>query len=548
MLQGRAKGGTLLLLALGLAAGFAFQGSRGLYESTEGRYAEVGREMLETGHYLEPTLAYRPHWSKPPATYWMVAAGLAVFGRNAWGARAGNALAFCLAALAVAAIGTTLWRPEVGLAAGLIYVSSPFPFIGASVLSADTLLTLWEILAVLAYVKARAAAARLGAVPAAGGRVAGGPAAGGPAAGGSARGRAWVAAMWLCFGLGFFTKGPPALLPLLPLFLFHGREKRPFSLITLPGLALFAASAGWWYALVIARHPELLRHFIGDEILARSLTDRFHRNPQWYAPALIYLPALVLGQGVWLASGVRSAKRRALLRPREVLRAAGQRGAPSALLLLWLLLPLVVFSLSRSRLAGYVLPLYAPIALALARARLGGTEAGAADREGPDRAGPDRERPDRAGPTRTGRARAGLARVRGLALVSVAALLALKAGSTLVRAPADMARLYDAVAGRGDVWLYAEPGLAGLQFYLDGRLRRASASGEEAWADGSLEDLVASAAAVRGTSATIILTAPRDVQTLAAALDRKRLTYRRSRAGSLEMFALTAPSAVPTGS
>jgi len=46
----------LFVVLLALLASIAFQGSRGLYETTEGRYAEVAREMLRSGNYLEPTL------------------------------------------------------------------------------------------------------------------------------------------------------------------------------------------------------------------------------------------------------------------------------------------------------------------------------------------------------------------------------------------------------------------------------------------------------------------------------------------------------------
>ena len=55
-----------LVVVLAIIAAFSFQGSRGIYETTEGRYAEAAREMVETGKYLVPTLDYRPHWTKPP--------------------------------------------------------------------------------------------------------------------------------------------------------------------------------------------------------------------------------------------------------------------------------------------------------------------------------------------------------------------------------------------------------------------------------------------------------------------------------------------------
>ncbi len=58
-----------IMLCMAIIVAFAFQGSRGIYDTTEGRYAEVAREMLESGNYLEPTLMYQPHWTKPPLAY-----------------------------------------------------------------------------------------------------------------------------------------------------------------------------------------------------------------------------------------------------------------------------------------------------------------------------------------------------------------------------------------------------------------------------------------------------------------------------------------------
>ncbi|MCK4510708.1 glycosyltransferase, partial [bacterium] len=80
----RLPGRTVLLIVLAALLAFAFQGSRGLYETTEGRYAESAREMLETGDWLVPRLDYEPHWTKPPLTYWALAGGMALLGENEW--------------------------------------------------------------------------------------------------------------------------------------------------------------------------------------------------------------------------------------------------------------------------------------------------------------------------------------------------------------------------------------------------------------------------------------------------------------------------------
>ena len=74
---------------------FAFQGTRGLWEPDEGSFATVAGEMSERGDWLLPTLNHQPYPEKPPLLYWGMMAGMDLFGHNEWGARAFNALCFC---------------------------------------------------------------------------------------------------------------------------------------------------------------------------------------------------------------------------------------------------------------------------------------------------------------------------------------------------------------------------------------------------------------------------------------------------------------------
>ena len=62
-------------------------GSWGLAETSEARYAEIGREMALSGDYLHPTLLGIQHYHKPPVTYYITAIGYKIFGINEFGAR-----------------------------------------------------------------------------------------------------------------------------------------------------------------------------------------------------------------------------------------------------------------------------------------------------------------------------------------------------------------------------------------------------------------------------------------------------------------------------
>src|SRR4030095_16966575 len=70
----------LAFAACAFLLGFAFIGTRGLWEPDEGRYAESAREMLVSGDFMTPHLRAQAHFTKPPMTYWLIAGSMAVLG------------------------------------------------------------------------------------------------------------------------------------------------------------------------------------------------------------------------------------------------------------------------------------------------------------------------------------------------------------------------------------------------------------------------------------------------------------------------------------
>src|SRR3546814_20097643 len=71
--------------------------------------------MLASGDVITPQLSHDvAHFSKPPLTYWAIAASVAVFGANEWAVRLPNALAFALTVWLCFAIGKRLDRDRAG--------------------------------------------------------------------------------------------------------------------------------------------------------------------------------------------------------------------------------------------------------------------------------------------------------------------------------------------------------------------------------------------------------------------------------------------------
>ncbi len=328
------------LICLVLLLGFAFQGSRALWSTDEGRYTDNALQMVDSGNYLVP--AYSPdrvNFSKPPMTYWVIAASIKMFGRNSWAVRLPYALAFMLTVGLLYLMGTRL-IPDQPWLPGLIYACSFYTFAAANVVSTDVLLTLFETLAVTGFV-----AAAFGAPD---GR------------------RRYLWLMWFGFGLAFLTKGPPGLLPLLAIvpFIYKRDGGKGLARLFSPiGLLIFLCTGLTWYALVVVRHPWVLHYFIHFEIYDRLFTKTQNRHPQWYGWALVYIPVFLIGSFPWWPALWRGMK--------DVLSVARWRRwwrAPSmaCFLALWLLLPLAVFCAAQSRLPLYVLPLFAPLSLLLA--------------------------------------------------------------------------------------------------------------------------------------------------------------------------------------
>jgi 4-amino-4-deoxy-L-arabinose transferase len=332
----------LALLALLVLMAFAFQGTRGIYEPDEGRYTATAINMLKSGDWLVPTVdGEHPHLTKPPLTYWALAASMGTFGRNEWAARLPGALAFIGTGLLVLGLGRRLCPAKPWLPA-LVWSLSFAPLVGSNIISTDALLMLFETAAMLAFVEAWSRD--------------------GPDR------RRWVTGMWLCWGLAFMTKGPPGLLPLGAMIAFLGVHDRARlrGLFAPAGLLLFAVVAFTWFAIIVYQQPDRLGYFLGSEVYDRVFTARHDRNAQWYGGFKIYLPVLLVGALPWwiLAIAAAGGPRTAWAR----LRARGvERRHEVLLLLYWLMLPLAVFFLARSRLELYLLPLFVPLALLMSR-------------------------------------------------------------------------------------------------------------------------------------------------------------------------------------
>lgn len=326
---------------------FIFQNARGVWEPSEGRYTCVATEIIRSGDWVHPQLNDdTPHWTKPPITYWALATCIKLFGHNTFAVRLPSALAFFFTTLLVYSLGC-VFVPERPWLPAFIYATFIFTFISSSIITTDSILSMFETAAMAGFASAywnrgprlfKRYGAQVG---------------------------------WIAFGLAFMTKGPPALLPLLAFWLYHflaSKDKQKIRVIKpVSGLALFFLVGGIWYMYVILQNHSLFYYFIRDEIAARVLTGQHHRNPQWYGAVVIYIPTLLIGTLPWSVDVWRSIRTMITEEWQVWVKKSAYRNEQDRFLLFWLFIPLMIFFFSKSRLALYILPLFVPLSIAAAR-------------------------------------------------------------------------------------------------------------------------------------------------------------------------------------
>jgi len=323
----------VLLLVFGFAW-FANLGQRDLFNTDEGRYAEISREMVASGDWLTPRLDGLKYFEKPPLQYWATAAAFEAFGQNGWTARLWTGLTGFLGVLFATFFAWRLFGAEAGQAAGLILASClTWVFLGHGS-SLDMGVSFFLSLAVGAF----ALAQRDAATP------------------GSRRG--WMLFGWAACALATLSKGLIGIvLPAggVALYVLWHRDWRVLARLELgKGLALFLLIAAPWFVMVSLANHEFARFFFIHEHFERFLTkDHGRFQPWWY-----FLPLLALGLVPWtlaLPGALASAARRRPL----------ARFNPQRFLLAYCVFVFVFFSVSDSKLFGYILPIFPALAMLL---------------------------------------------------------------------------------------------------------------------------------------------------------------------------------------
>lgn len=302
-------------------------------DTTEARYAEIARKMLETGNWITPQFEYGvPFWGKPPLHTWLSAFGMMVFGVGHFGAR----LPILLVSCAVLLTGFIWMRRRQGTDQALVsttVLASSVLFFGASAfVMTDMVMVLGTTLCMAAF--HICVAGPKGAAP-------------------------WGHLFFVGLAIGLLAKGPvAAVLTGIPIFLWLLLGNRWPRLILLPwrtGLLLLLALTLPWYLAAEVVTPGFLHYFLIGEHFERFFVSGWQGDLYGNGHAEPHGMIWVFALGVFLPWTVFAAT--LMLKPGRVSRQIRNNGDGwYSYLLLWSLSPLILFTPAANILPAYALP------------------------------------------------------------------------------------------------------------------------------------------------------------------------------------------------
>jgi 4-amino-4-deoxy-L-arabinose transferase-like glycosyltransferase len=342
----------IFFLAYGLTPYFGGDGL-GLAGADEPRYAQIAHEML--GHFnqadtvkgklsacVTPYLYGKPWLEKPALYYWRAMFLFQDFGVHDWSARLpSTTFAFIMVALIY--LHMRQFRPGGHLDAALITAAC---------------------VGIIAFSRGASTDMQL-AAPLAIGLL-------GWYAWYETDSKFWLYDIYFFTGLATLAKGPVAPFLAIVIVCAFAVLRRDWSIVRRsfwwPGALLYFAMVLPWFIAVQRQNPTFFREFFLQHNLERFATDRYqHQQPVWY-----YLVVVVLAMMPWTVIAIRALADGALTSFSEWRQRYSKACKPCSnrpgdafpeFLVIWAVLPIVFFSLSKSKLPGYILPSLPPIAI-----------------------------------------------------------------------------------------------------------------------------------------------------------------------------------------
>ena len=372
----RARRGTALAFAYALVLIFAGSGTLPLLDPDEGRNAQIAHEMALSGDWIVPTYGGLPYLDKPAPYFAMVAVSFLALGKTETAARLPSALFAIALLLIVHRFCAREYGPRIAALAVTVVATMPMFIAFARLVIFDMPLAFFVTASILAGYLAEEHRRR----PRHGSRERPehGPLPQEPLSQDPPRpepmqqpapeethgavetiARNWYLLSALCAGLATLVKGPVGLVvPALVLLAFawvEGNRGAARRLLAPANFAVLAALIVPWVVAASLQRPDFLYYGLVKETLQRFTTSEFQRS----APFFYYGPVLLAACYGWSLllpeAGVAAWRRRSSWRRAD------------RLLVTWAVVVVAFFSLSRSKLPGYVLTAVVVLGVLLAR-------------------------------------------------------------------------------------------------------------------------------------------------------------------------------------
>jgi 4-amino-4-deoxy-L-arabinose transferase-like glycosyltransferase len=302
-------------------------GGAALFDPDEGRNAEIGREILETGDWVIPYYNFLPRLEKPMLFYAATAISYKLFGVSEASARLPSALAAAGVLLLTYCFVRRIHGERAALWSGLILLTCIQFNAFSRIVILDMTLSFFITATLIAYYRAGSAEDR-------------------------AQKRRYYLLMYAAAAGATLVKGPIGfVLPGIVIAAYIAARRKWSSVAEMElgrGVFIFILIVAPWYVAAELRHPGYLAYFLGQEHFARYLTAQFHRTKPWYYFFLV----VTVGFLPWT-----------FLVPSIGSRLKKNFDGPSLYAVLWAVVPFAFFSFSSSKMSEYLLPIYPALAI-----------------------------------------------------------------------------------------------------------------------------------------------------------------------------------------
>jgi len=320
---------SILLLLLSAFLYFFKLGSFSLYDAAETTYGEFVKNMLQMGDWLTLHFNGQIIFDKPPLYYWLVAGLSQVVGFSEWTMRFWAALAGVLTVITTYVFGKELYNRRTGFLSAMIIMTAFQFLIQSRIAELDIVLTLFILLSLFLFYR-----------------------------GYTTGQRNYFLAAYLPMGLGMLIKGVlAAALPIFTIVLFlviRNKTEKLREMRVIPGLIILTLIGLPWYLAEYILHGKVFLEFaLGFLFISRfQHVVSGHTGPWYY-----YLPAVLLGFAPW-----------SHFLPFSLWRNFKRWKNDPDLLLLCLIVPaFIVFSIAKTKIPNYILPLYPFLAISAGR-------------------------------------------------------------------------------------------------------------------------------------------------------------------------------------